>query len=337
MSRFGSLGIEGIQKIAADQAAVRRLTDSVPAAIEKIINLAGKRFTVATRLTAKELVDLFEGVDAEMTGHNQSFAAIRKAIHATRARPKGEKRETIYLSLTHDHFTRCYQLAALRLTGTARKLEYAFMLLPFAISEHAVQRMMERVPTEKESLKLAVESMIEWMVHLIPLLPIAQQRNNGHMGIPASGKIGMLYGEFIPNETLDHLLGCRLDASGRTKIKPNTALINGPIFLIKTFVQTARLRPDQTETMDQMHAYQVENKKVADEFRNVLFWPDAALINQDLPKNHAEQVQALSETFAHVFDDPTLLKGLKRSRDHDVGLASTDFAEPPLFEPTVSV
>lgn len=331
MSRFGSLGIEDIQKISADQAAVRQLSNSVPAAIEKIINLAGKKFTDAARLTAKEITELFDDMDAQMTGHYQSFAAIRKAVHATRIHPKGEKRETIYLSLTHNHITRCYQLTALRLAGTARKLEYAFMMLPFTISEHTVQRLMERVPSEKDALKLVTESMIDWMVHLIPLLPIAQQRNNGHMGIPASGKIGMLYGDFIPNETLDHVFADRWDASGRRKIKPNTALINGPTFLIKTFVQLDSLRPDQVETMDRMHAYQLEVKKVADEFRNVLFWPDATLINQDLPKDHAQQAQALSDTFVRVFDDPILLRGLKRSKDYEIGRAPTDFTAAPSF------
>ncbi|TLX15999.1 hypothetical protein [Rhizobium sp. MHM7A] len=336
MSRFGSLGIDGIQKIAADQAAVRQLSNSVPAAIGQLLHLAGKKFTNDARLTTKDIIDLFDGMNAQMTADYQSFAAIRKAVPATRVHPKGEKRETIYLSLTHDQATRCYQLTSLRLAATARKLEYIFMLLPFSISEHAVQRLMERVPTEKEALKVVTESMIEWMIHLIPLLPIAQQRNNGHMGIPASGKIGMLYGDFIPNEAMDCAFGSKWDNFGEIPIRPNAALINGPTFLIKTFVQPTKLRPDQITTMELMHAYQLENKKIADEFRNVLFWPDATLINKDLPKDHDEQTQALSDTFVKVFDDPVLLKGLKRSRDYEIGLTATDFAKAPLNEPTVS-
>ena len=329
MSRFGSLGIDGIQQISADQAAIRQLTNSVPAAIEKIITVAKEKFTKSARLTPKDLNDLFADMDVQMTGHNQSFAAIKKAIPATRIHPKGEKRETIYLSLTHDHFTRCYQLTALRLTGTSRKLEYAFMMLPFTISEHAVQRLMERVPSQKEALRVVTESMIEWMIHLIPLLPIAQQRNNGYMGIPTSEKTGMLYGEFIPNEALDQAFAHRWDVDGRSRIETNTALINGPIFLIKTFVQLARLRTDQIETMHRMHAYQLENKKVSDEFRNSLFWPDASIINNDLPKNHTEQAQALSDSFVRLFDDPALLRGLKRSKDYEIGQVPTDFGATP--------
>jgi hypothetical protein len=80
-----------------------------------------------------------------------------------------------------------------------------------------------------------------------------------------------------------------------------------------------------------MHAYQLEVKKVADEFRNVLFWPDATLINQDLPKDHAQQAQALSDTFVRVFDDPILLRGLKRSKDYEIGRAPTDFTAAPSF------
>lgn len=336
MSRFGSLDIEGIQKIAADRAAVQQLSNSVPTAIAQLLNLAGKKFTNDARPSAKDIIDLFEGVDAQMTAHYQSFAAIRKAVHATRVRPKGEKRETIYLSLTHQPDTRCYQLTSLRLTGTSRKLEYILMMLPFVISEHAVQRLMERVPSEKDALRVVTESMIEWMVHLIPLLPVAQQRNNGHMGIPTSGKLGMLFGDFIPTEAPDCAFGSKWDNVGETPIRPNAALINGPTYLIKTFVQAAKLRPDQITTMEQMHSFQIDNKQVSDEFRNLLFWPDATLINGDLPTDHAELTQALSDTFVRVFDDPILLRGLKRSPDYEIGLMPTDFAKAPVNEPTAS-
>jgi hypothetical protein len=325
--------MDGIQKFAADRAAVQQLSTTVPAAIGKIIYLAAKKFTNNTRLTAKDVIDLFEGTDAQMTADFQSFAAIRKSVHATRAQPRGEKRETIYLSLTHDQATKCYQLTALRLAATARRLEYIFMLLPFSISEHAVQRLMERVPSEKEALKVVTESMIEWMVHLMPLLPVAQQRNQGHMGIPASGKIGMLYGDFVATDEGEGAFGSKWDKFGETPIKGNMKLIKGPTFLIKTFVQPTRLRPEQIETMNRMHTYQLDNKKVADDARNLLFWPDATLINKDRPEDHDQQLDAMSETFVSLFEDHALLLGLKRSKDYEIGSAPTDFAKVKPIEP----
>lgn len=327
MTRFGSLGIEQIQALAAKRDDANQVKNSINHVIVRLFELVKIKFSKGTRLTSADLDEVFSDIDALMTARYQSFHAIRKSIPATRVHPKGAKKETIYLSLLYDPEIRCYELTSFRLTGTSRKLGYMFSILPFAISEHAVQRLMERVPGEADALEVITRNTINWLLHLMPLTMVAEQRNRNHMAIPAEG-LGLLFGDFIPTVELDRAAGQTWDHLGAVDTTPNVKLINGPTYLVKTFVHAPRLRPEQLSSMERMVAYEQRNRQIAAEYRNLLFWPDAKIINSSPSEIPEAEISRMDDEFKALFDDDSLLEGLKAGRDYDVTPGRTDFSLP---------
>jgi hypothetical protein len=328
MSRFGSLGAESIRIYATDRRDVEETRIAWSGILDRFADLVIAKLGSTSRLNPKQLSILFEEADALMLARYKSFAAIRRLEPATRARPKGEKREVIYLSLQHDAKRRIYSLFSFHLAGSCKKLRLNIFQLPFSFSEHAVQRVMERVKDQDEALRHTAESLIDWVLHLIPLAQIAQERNQGNMAIPAKGEIGLYLGEFLPQDEDTPALGVEWTQSGLRSVEPNKYLVNGPAYFIHTFVNVKLLRDEQITSMRLMTEYHQRNQTVTEELRNSLFWPDAILINKSRAPDHEERGQALSDEFVALFNDQKLLGGLKRSRGSEIEQSKTGLSIP---------
>lgn len=310
MSRFGSLDINGIQRLAADREDITQCELEYYDILGLIFELTVRKHP-KSKLTPLELRTLFQKVDERLSTRSNSFASIKKSVSATRLRPKGEKQEAIYFSVFHDE-NRCYRVSTLHLAGTSKHLHFNMTALPFSFSEHALQRVMERCPTVHEALTLIASSLINWSVYLVPLMQIAKKRSGGHLGIPTNGLEGLLLGECVPQTTGTRSVGRRWDNQGIHEVQPNRNLTNSDLFVIKTFVNDKRLRADQRHSMEIMHSFQQEHSDLSDQVRNVLFWPEAVLLNEDLPTDHEQQALTLLRTFRGLSDDPELLNAFQQ-------------------------
>lgn len=322
-----NLNAGDIRKLVSESASIRSVGEGVHGLLEDLHKVVMSRFTKGKRLAPKELREIFEGVDKVMTSKMAPAGRWVAEVGATRVHPKGEKMEAAYV-FVHNLEKLHYHLFGLRIEGSRKKVKFELTALPFAFEYHAAERFLEfRKNAEKPTnpMQAIANRMMDCAFFLFFGLPAAQDRNGGHMNIPAPDDSGLFLGHFVEYEPYSHVREYG-EKSVHWGSNPSI-LAECPVYVLKTFVDRHRLRSDQLAAMEMMAEWHEKYRPELTKERDKIVWPEASPLLAKAwtePSNEATLNQMMLELLG-IMTDERFQRGISPHKDFAPTISEDDW------------
>jgi hypothetical protein len=282
------------------------------------------RFSRQRRLSGEELKALMAEADAMVAGF-RPIMSVASFCPGTKARPKSEAYENRYAFVTsvEDSKGKCLYVYGLRTYGTRKRFAAEVTETETIIYAHAIERGLQRGGVDagqvydvgRSPIRAVALSLLE-CAGIIPciwarIIAAATQLNGpvieGSIALPGPNG-GLLLGvaqlpldpEIIRRDppTAGSELVSYKDGALSRQGDPHPLAPNGrPRVVIKTFVDSGSLYPEQTQIRARLVEFMEEHSVALTALRYRLLWHRGAL---DVPAATPEQIEAAHSAFAPI-------------------------------------
>lgn len=186
------------KKLRRETRNARNTEAELARVIEGVHGLVEGYFANNRRIKGGDLRGMFEDIDASV---RDGMTAVRYRFDerpATRARPKSEAYEAMYVLVNNQESDtetrdRVFRLHAMRIFGSRKKVEIDVRPLPASFSRHSAERLHERGGNVDDSIQALGNHLVEWM--LLPVLAsdVMSDFNIGRFCVPGPSS-GLMMG-----------------------------------------------------------------------------------------------------------------------------------------------
>ncbi len=317
-----NLTASDIRKLVSERGGVSTLMDDLADQLMQIGQIVLQTFGRGKRLSASDLRDIFGSADRLMTSGIAPCGSWTASREPTRVHPHGQKMEAAYVFICANDDSK-FQLHAVRIEGTSKKVRVEITALPFAFTYHTAERYLEFYGKTDNPLNAIARGLMDYSFYLFFTLPIAQDRNAGHMNIPAPDGSGIFLGVF---KDWDCLSFCReYDRHGARTLPVDNVVTRNAIFVAQTFVDRHRLRPEQTAAAQMLADWTSDYRHELDAERDKFLWAHAMLLPEHFSQSDEDRLDTLMTRLIEIMGNTQFQDGIKPHRDFVPTIAEDDF------------
>lgn len=311
--RHRELTIDEIRLLTADAASVDHSREGmawVQSAIEKVV---GQHFYRGRRISHQQCKALAEELDGLVQRRMAPLDIRDRERRPTMARPKGGAVETSYVGVLRmkdvPNFDRLYSLYTLRATITSRAIEVEYSTLPLAFTYHVAERLMLRSKNASDAIHEVGSELADWSV-LLSKADGRDQFSHNFMAVPFMDRRGALLGEYVNLRETENFL-VRYDCDGASVRESQPWLKTRRHFLVRTFVDRYKLRPNQSHAMRLLETWRREYEADYMEARDQYVWKTT--LDRPFPAI-PEFGDECSTMLDRVLDDDALVRAMHPDR-----------------------
>jgi hypothetical protein len=314
MMRHRELSADDIRLLAADAATVDHSREGlawVQSTIEKVV---GSHFYNGRRITHPQCKALAAQLD-DLVQRRMAPLDIRdRERRPTLAKPKGGAVESSYVGIFRmkdsPSFDRLYSLYTLRTTITSRAIEVEYNTLPVAFTYHVAERLMLRTRDVSEALHDIGNELADWAVFLSKTDGRPQFSHN-FMAVPFMDRRGALLGEYVNIRHVENFL-VRYDEDGEFISESQPWLKTRRHFLVRTFVDRYKLRPNQSHAMRLLETWRREYDDVYMAARDQYVWKTSLECPIPVAAEFGEECSTMLD---RVLEDDALVRSMHPDRN----------------------
>jgi hypothetical protein len=312
--RHRELSATDIRLLAADAATVDHSREGlawVQSTIEKVV---GKHFYNGRRITHHQCKALAAELD-DLVQRRMAPLDIRdRERRPTLAKPKGGAVESSYVGIYRmkdiPTFDRLYSLYTLRTTITSRAIEVEYNTLPLAFTYHVAERLMLRTRDVSEAVHDIGNELLDWAVFLSKSDGRPQFSHN-FMAVPFMDRRGALLGEYVNIRDIENFL-VRYDEDGASVRESQPWLKTRRHFLVRTFVDRYKLRPNQSHAMRLLETWRREYDDAYMAARDQYVWKTSLECPIPVAAEFGEECSTMLD---RVLEDDALVRSMHPDRD----------------------
>lgn len=223
--------------------------EAIKADLQRLVH---PRFRDYRRLDRASLMEMVDQIDTSIKANSVVIESKITEIEATAARKKGELIELRYV-VVHAVTRTTFQLFSYRFRMTRKAFRMETRHLPVRFTQHAAERLIERLDDQKEALKQIGRVLLDRVVFTRLVMDTAVCDYGFQMPLPASDIGGMLLGGFHSHNWEDK--GYEIKGGMARQLNDITSFWEpGVMYTAITFIDFSRMKPDQHEL-----GYKVEN------------------------------------------------------------------------------
>lgn len=229
----------------------RRSTKTLGSIVHEITATVLQRFPKGRRLDGEDLKALFASIDSLVTEGMVAVAARRDERPPTRARPKSEAYEAMYVVAAWEESqasmrNMAFRLHSLRIFGTRKKVVLSARPLPLLFSRHAAARFYDRATRPEDAAATLGSYVYEWS--LVPALAEDSLLAAGGARLALPGPSGgLLLGAFDQTAAVPQGLSVTFDQYGRRMEEIPASPFEPGLYCVNTYVSGTVLRPEQKD------------------------------------------------------------------------------------------
>jgi hypothetical protein len=248
--------VENAQQVSSTQAVINDVC-------ARIMGEVSEAYSRGRRIAPDALRRLFEILDDVVMNSLQIVDCRLRETKATPTHPKGACLDVSYVGvrkkLECEGFDDLYELFTLRVVLKSKIVTMHLHPHPIAFQYHAAERLVERVDGQSMPFELIAAELAEWSLALWEVFRVTDGAHDLRLSLPCLDGKGMLAGQFV-DLPASPIVRRTINKIGRFGNAAGEAGDRHSIFVAKTFVGSATLRPDQIAAMNQLARWRLLNK-----------------------------------------------------------------------------
>lgn len=324
--RHRELSAAEIRLLAADAASIDHSLEGLVWVQETVEKIVGSHFYNGRRISHAQCKALGAKLDQHVQLRMAPLDIRDRERRPTLARPKGGAVETSYVGIVRmrdvPNFDRLYCLYTLRTTLTSRSIEIEYNTLPIAFSYHVAERLMLRAKDVSLAIRDIGSELADWSV-LLSKADGRPQLSHNFLAVPFMDRRGALLGEYVNLRETDSFL-VRYDENGASLRESLPWLKTRRHFLVRTFVDRYKLRPNQSHAMRLLETWRREYETEYMAARDQYVWKTTLEHEVPAPSQFGEECAAMLE---RVLEDDALVRAMHPDR-HVNAPTAADFRMP---------
>lgn len=311
--RHRELTADCIRLLTADAASVDHSREGIKWVQSTIEKVVGSHFYNGRRITHPQCKALAAELDHLVQLRMAPLDIRDRERRPTLAKPKGGAVESSYVGLFRMNdmpsFDRLYSLYTLRATITSRSIEVEYNTLPVAFTYHVAERLMLRTADASQALHDIGNELADWAVFLSKT-DGRRQFSHNFMAVPFMDRRGALLGEYVNLRDVENFM-VRYDKDGSTVCDSQPWLKTRRHFLVRTFVDRYKLRPNQSHGMRLLETWR---REYADDYmaaRDEYIWKTSLECPIPTGADFSEESSTMLE---RVLEDDALVRAMHPDR-----------------------
>lgn len=288
------------QRVRRETADIKNTVAAFGQVLSDVRESVKGYFYKGRRLRRDGLKGLFEEVDAAVRDGMCVVRFRTDVREATRARPKSEAYESMYVVIDYEAsygelHEKVFRLHALRMFGTRKKITIESRPLDVAFRTHSATRLYERGVQVDQAIAMLGAALQEWMP--LPALAEAVLEDEGLLRFAVPGpSSGLVMGRYDRHAAVP--FGCRyvFDGTGSRSETVPASPFAPYLFCGHTFLGDAELTRGQADLRRCFVTWKEACGKAYDEVLEDLIWPYREIHpagERTVENLHIEALQAL--------------------------------------------
>jgi hypothetical protein len=260
--------VENAQQVSSTQAVINDVC-------ARIMREVSEAYSRGRRIAPDALRRLFETLDEVVMNSLQIVDCRLRETKATPIHPKGASVDVSYVGIRKklecEGFDDLYELFTLRVVLKSKIVTMHLHPHPIAFQYHAAERLVERVAGQSMPFEMIAAELAEWSLALWEVFRVTDSASVLRLSLPCLDGKGMLAGEFVdlPASPIVRRTINKVGRFGNAAGRPGD---RHSIFIAKTFVGSATLRPNQINALNRLARWRLLNKAEYMEARDIALW-----------------------------------------------------------------
>lgn len=339
--RHRSLMGAGIRCVASNAHHVSCAQEVIDDVWKTLIGEVDRHYSRGRRIAPNTMRSLYESFDEIVMNNLQIVDCRMRETKATATRPKGASFDVSYVGVRKkkecDGRQDIYELFTLRIVLKSKVVKLHLHPHPIAFQYHAAERLVERVDGETLPFEMIAAELADWSLALWEVFRTSKNYDQILLSLPCMEGKGMLAGRFekLP---MSPISGTTNNRSGCFSHSANFGDDKVAVFVIKTFVGSDNLRPEQVSALNRLARWRLLNKSEYMAARDASLWDvdfydDGYVVPEMGSRPRADLVAILNDpTFKRAMTTKTLEAGMHMPRNSQ---ADDELGRRPAWTPTV--
>jgi hypothetical protein len=248
--------VENAQQVSSTQAVINDVC-------ARIMGEVSEAYSRGRRMPPDALRGLFETLDDVVMNSLQIVDCRLRETPATAIHPKGAAIDVSYVGvrkkLECEGFDDLFELFTLRVVLKSKIVTMHLHPHPIAFQYHAAERLVERVDGQSMPFEMIAAELAEWSLALWEVWRVSEGQPDLRLSLPCLNGEGMLAGQYV-DLPASPIVRRTINKIGRFGNAAGRVGDRHTIFVAKTFVGSATLRPDQIAAMNKLARWRLLNK-----------------------------------------------------------------------------
>ena len=243
--------------------------EAIKADLQRLVH---PRFRDYRRLDRSSLMEMVGQIDASIKANAVVIESKITEIEATAARKKGELFELRYV-VVHAVTRTTFQLFSYRFRMTRKAFRMETRHLPVRFTQHAAERLIDRLDDQKEALKQIGRVLLHRVAFTRLVMDTAICDYGFQMPLPASDIGGMLLGGYHSHNWQDK--GYEIKAGMARHLNDISSFWEqGVMYTAITFIDFSLMKPDQHELGFKVEEWIESRRSQYDALTRATCWPE---------------------------------------------------------------